>query len=139
MFGPYITRDIYTAYNSPFCYESTFEIESVKADDIGTAYVFVSNEKGHAGAQIQIQLAKEHHGTLGKFLAGHRSTGTEPHLTRNHSLTQTTASRFAPPGSSSPALRSLSSSLIAILGPLLALLSVARSTMVAFDTSAPHR
>lgn len=58
MFGPYITRDIYTTYNSFYCYESTFEIESVKPEDIGTVYVFVSNEKGHAGAQIQIQLAK---------------------------------------------------------------------------------
>lgn len=57
MFGPYITRDIYTTYSSIYCYESTFEIESVKPDDIGTVYVFVSNEKGHAGAQIHIQVA----------------------------------------------------------------------------------
>lgn len=59
MFGPYITRDIYTTYNSFYCYESTFEIESVKPEDIGTVYVFVSNEKGHAGAQIHIQLSKQ--------------------------------------------------------------------------------
>lgn len=59
MFGPYITRDIYTTYNSFYCYESTFEIEAVKPEDIGTVYVYVSNEKGHAGAQIHIQLAKD--------------------------------------------------------------------------------
>lgn len=58
MFGPYITRDIYVGYNSFYCYESTFEIESVKPEDIGTVYVFVSNDKGHAGAQINIQLSK---------------------------------------------------------------------------------
>lgn len=58
MFGPYITRDIYSTHNSFYCYESTFEIEAVKPEDIGTVYVFVSNEKGHAGAQIHIQLAK---------------------------------------------------------------------------------
>lgn len=62
MFGPYITRDIYTTYNSFYCYESTFEIESVKPEDIGTVYVFVSNDKGHAGAQIHIQLAKQNNG-----------------------------------------------------------------------------
>lgn len=61
MLGPYITRDIYTTYNSFYCYESTFEIESVKPEDIGTVYVFVSNEKGHAGAQIHIQLSKLSH------------------------------------------------------------------------------
>ena len=59
MFGPYITRDVYTTYNSLHCYESTFEIEAVKPEDIGTVYVFVTNEKGHAGAQIHIQLAKQ--------------------------------------------------------------------------------
>ena len=58
MFGPYITRDVYSSYNKAHCYETTFEIESVKPEDIGTVYVFVSNERGHAGAQIQIQLAK---------------------------------------------------------------------------------
>lgn len=57
MFGPYITREIYPSINSFYCYESTFEIESVKPEDIGTVYVFVSNDKGHAGAQIHIQLA----------------------------------------------------------------------------------
>lgn len=58
MFGPYITREIYPSMgNSFYCYESTFEIESVKPEDIGTVYVFVSNDKGHAGAQIHIQLA----------------------------------------------------------------------------------
>lgn len=77
MFGPYITRDIYTTYNSFYCYESTFEIESVKPEDIGTVYVFVSNEKGHAGAQINIQLANSnnnnniqmdnHQNSIGKF------------------------------------------------------------------------
>lgn len=77
MFGPYITRDIYTTYNSFYCYESTFEIESVKPEDIGTVYVFVSNEKGHAGARIQIQLAAKlgnEQGSLGKFSRQHRSS-----------------------------------------------------------------
>jgi hypothetical protein len=59
MFGPYITREVYPAYNSAHCYETTFEIEQVKPEDIGTVYVFVSNERGHAGAQIHIQLAKQ--------------------------------------------------------------------------------
>lgn len=71
MFGPYITRDIYTTYNSFYCYESTFEIEAVKPEDIGTVYVFVSNDKGHAGAQINIQLANsvenQQHNSLGKL------------------------------------------------------------------------
>lgn len=57
MFGPYITREIFNSYNAQYCYESVFEIEAVKPEDIGTVYVFVSNEKGHAGAQIHIQLA----------------------------------------------------------------------------------
>lgn len=57
MFGPYITREIVPTYNSFYCYESSFEIEAVKPEDIGTVFVYVSNEKGHAGAQIQIQLA----------------------------------------------------------------------------------
>lgn len=71
MFGPYITRDVFPIYNNFYCFESTFEIESVKPEDIGTVYVFVSNEKGHAGAQINIQLAAKlgtEQGLIGKLL-----------------------------------------------------------------------
>lgn len=68
MFGPYITRDVYQNYGSSYCYVTSFEIEAVKPEDIGTVYVFVSNEKGHAGAQIRIELAKsEQHNAIGKF------------------------------------------------------------------------
>lgn len=58
MFGPYITRDVYPTFQSSSCYESTFEIEAVKPEDIGTVFAFVSNEKGLAGGELRIQLAK---------------------------------------------------------------------------------
>lgn len=90
MFGPYITRDIYTAYNSFSCYESTFEIDAVKPEDIGTVYVFVSNEKGHAGAQIHIQLAKQAHSNnlQDHLMANQNHQQQQPNLaTRFHLLT----------------------------------------------------
>lgn len=86
MFGPYITREVYPSMNSFYCYESTFEIEAVKPEDIGTVYVFVSNDKGHAGAQIHIQLASPEAerapatadgfgATLGEYLFRRSSSG----------------------------------------------------------------
>uniref|UniRef100_A0A6G1SHZ8 Ig-like domain-containing protein n=1 Tax=Aceria tosichella TaxID=561515 RepID=A0A6G1SHZ8_9ACAR len=99
MFGPYITREVYPTYNSAHCYETTFEIEQVKPEDIGTVYVFVSNDKGHAGAQIHIQLAKQ--------LTSSTTTGQSPsdlHNSQFNSMQTNLGSRFqfAPASSSSP-------------------------------------
>lgn len=124
MFGPYITRDIYTTYNSFYCYESTFEIESVKPEDIGTVYVFVSNERGHAGAQITIQLAtklsSELHSSLGK------SSPMSAYLpTSGATLTPPPGSRF-PLSPSSAATAASGSALLGLLVILNSLLAVRR-------------
>ncbi|KAG9510765.1 hypothetical protein GZH46_00680 [Fragariocoptes setiger] len=62
IFGPYVTRELWTTYKSLYCYVSTFDIEAVKLDDIGTVYFVVGNDKGLSDAQIQINLtrASEH-------------------------------------------------------------------------------
>lgn len=109
MFGPYITRDIYSSYKSFHCYESTFEIEAVKPEDIGTMYVFVSNDRGHAGAQISIQLARLQAGAepapaSGRFLvpatAASGATGARPSWPALLAalLVQLAAARLARPG-----------------------------------------
>ena len=43
-------------WNSKNCYTSTFEIEALKTDDIGTVYFVVGNERGLADAQLTINL-----------------------------------------------------------------------------------
>lgn len=68
MFGPYITREVYNTYSSASCYETTFEIEYVKYEDLGTVYVYISNERGLSAAQINIQLSRQDstYNSLGK-------------------------------------------------------------------------
>lgn len=66
LFGPYIAREIYNIYNSFYCYESTFEIEAFRPEDVGTVYGFVSNERGHAGAQFHLQFSSSIANGLGK-------------------------------------------------------------------------
>lgn len=65
MFGPYITRDVYNTYSSPNCYETTFEIELLKPEDLGAVYVYISNERGLVSAQINIQLSRFGPQTMG--------------------------------------------------------------------------